>query len=297
MSERERKQVGTSADGVEASPEGGGDAERRMMIARMRRAQLRKTAGAASNKADGEGEAPKSGGSDMPGRGVSTEFGEFWVVPDDHAGMPDAPGELMTESELSTVQKVWSQLKSGSGSLRIDETDVEGNAFSGFRARVLEMAAKLLSKPDGRRLLCDFLNSGHEVSIRPSSKPIAGGFSTKNPADGRPSRGKPGAGTWTTINVDPSLSETDVKVYDKAGQEIAAPMFVNLAHELIHARHIVLGVNKVKQKARNQKFGNAGEEETIKTGELSENDIRAEHGLPERLGHNGVEKRPEELFK
>jgi hypothetical protein len=72
------------------------------------------------------------------------------------------------------------------------------------------------------------------------------------------------------------------------------PVYIFLGHEMIHARHNQLGRNRRNVAATAPaKYSNREEEETIATGAgITENQLRAEHGLEGRVGHGGVDKRP-----
>lgn len=62
----------------------------------------------------------------------------------------------------------------------------------------------------------------------------------------------------------------------------------------IHARHNQIGRNRRNLTAADPtKYGNREEEETIATGAgITENELRAEHGLDARVGHLISDKRP-----
>jgi hypothetical protein len=79
---------------------------------------------------------------------------------------------------------------------------------------------------------------------------------------------------------------------------IAAPAHIVLGHELIHALHYKRNQNAPGNPALYgpgtalNHWGNAEEHRTIAQGPgVTENDLRAEHGLPAREGHTGPHRR------
>jgi hypothetical protein len=226
----------------------------------------------------------------IPGYGICTEFGDYWVVPDDTQMSYNVEGEQITESEFTELQKAWDALKSGSGNIQITETDSAGNDHGGFKDKILEQFGKLLSRPTGRRLVIGLVNESKTVTIRPTStRRVAsasrGSGSLEN-ADGTA-----GTGGTSTIEIDADLGDDDVKAYDAEGNEIASPVFIILGHELIHAQHNAAGRNRRNLAASDGAYSNKEEEETIATGSLTENDLRHEHDIDERHGHAGRDTR------
>ncbi|MBE9129621.1 MULTISPECIES: eCIS core domain-containing protein [unclassified Coleofasciculus] len=230
---------------------------------------------------------------DIPGYGVSTEFGDYWVVPDDTQMSYNVEGEQITESEFADLQNTWDALQSGSGNIKISEADSAGNDYGGFQDKILEQFGKLLSRPTGRLLVIDLVNASQTVTIRPSTAQIYGGAHAIRGGAGtlENADGTPGTGGTTTIEIDPNLGDDDVVVYDAAGNEIPLPIFITLGHELIHAQHNAAGQNRRNLPASDAAYSNKEEEETIATGSLTENDLRNEHNLDERHGHAGRDTR------
>lgn len=229
-------------------------------------------------------------GDKTPGRGKCTDFGDYWIVPDDtkvcYVGVV---GEQITESEFAKLEAAYTSIKDGSGQIVVSEKDDKGGDHAGFKTKTVGQLAKLMSKPLGRKLILALLAGGQKVTIQPtSSMKIASakrGAGSEENADGTA-----GAGGTTTIQIDADLADDKVLAFDKAGKEIASPVFLILGHELIHAKHNQEGRNKRSQAPTDAAFGNKEEEETISTGTLTENGLRAEHGLGERHGHNGKVK-------
>lgn len=97
------------------------------------------------------------------------------------------------------------------------------------------------------------------------------------------------------MRVDPNLSDTSSADLDAEGQKIVAPTFITLGHELIHARHNQQGRNL--ERVDTQRYQDGGdragwkdreEYETIAHGPgVTENQLRQEHQLSARHGHEG----------
>jgi hypothetical protein len=235
-----------------------------------------------------------------PGHGVCVPFGDYWVVPDNtNQSYGGVTGEQITESEFHKAEQTWSALQSGSGGVVISESDDDGVDHGGFKASVLTRFGQLMSAPVGRQLVEGLVASSKTVTIRPTSKNAYGGMKAGR---GEGSKilpgGKANVGGTSTIQIDPGLGDTDLRVYDKDHHEIAEPLYIGLGHELIHASHNQAGTNTRDLPAKGPHkdiSDNLEEETTIEGGDggPSENALRAEHGLPARVGHGGVDLRPE----
>lgn len=231
------------------------------------------------------------------GRGQSEPFGTFWIVPDDtFESFAGVEGEQITESAFAILEGVWSSLQSDSGNLRITETDADGNVHAGFKANMMTQIGMLMSQPTGRGIVVSLMSgSTSRVTIRPTSANVYGGGNAIR-SDGanalEQASGDAGSGSGTIIQIDASLQDDDVMVFDSEGNEISLPVFVTLGHEMIHAQHNRAGRNRREQDATDDDYTNREEEETIGTGPTTENDIRGEHGLTARHGHAGRDTRP-----
>ena len=231
------------------------------------------------------------------GRHEVTDFGEYWVVPDStQRSVPDAQGEQVTETAFAAVKAAWDKVKDGSGNIKISDNDSAGTAHAGFKAIVTTKIGLLMAKPKGRELVTSLVSGGFDVTIRPSAAKVYGGAQAIRGGAGtlEQAGGAAGAGGTTIIEIDPACTDSDIKVYDKNGAEISDPVYIFLGHEMIHARHNQLGRNRRGLAATDPaKYSNREEEETIATGGgITENQLRAEHGLDARVGHGGVDKRP-----
>jgi hypothetical protein len=234
-----------------------------------------------------------TGNTNTPGRGISTEFGDYWIVPDETQQSYNVVGEQITESDFAKLENTWNALKSGSGNIKISETDSAGNAHNGFKDKIVTQFGKLLSKPQGRGLVIGLVNGSQSVTIRPSSSQIYGGANAIRGGTGTLENpdGKAGVGGTTIIQVDPDVKDEDIKVKNAEGKEISDPIFIFLGHELIHAQHNAQGRNRRNLPASDAAYSNKEEEETIATGSLTENSLRSEHGLEARYGHGGRDTR------
>ena len=228
-----------------------------------------------------------------PGRGVSTPYGEYWVVPDTtDQSYADVVGEQITETEFAALEAIWTKLNDGSGSVQITEADDKGGDHKGFKAKILGCFGQLLSMPRGRALVAGLVNGSQVVTIGPtSSRKIAS--ATRGAGSLENADGSAGTGGTTTIRFDADLTDTSVVAFDATGKELAAPIWSILGHELIHAEHNAAGRNRRNLAPQTSAaYGNREEEETIATGSgVTENDLRAEHGLPNRFGHGGRDTR------
>jgi hypothetical protein len=284
----QRQASGAAAD---ANTEPGGSAA--AASTSMPRIQLSGGA-AASSGASAAAPAPAPAAS---GRHEDTEFGEYWVVPDGtNRSLVDAIGEQITETAFAAAKTSWDKVKDGSGRIKVTEADSAGTAHAGFKASITAKIGLLMSKPVGRELVASLLTGGFDVTIRPSVAKVYGGGQAYRGGAGtlQNADGSAGAGGTTAIEIDPAVTDNDIKVYNAAGAEISDPVYIFLGHEMIHARHNQLGRNRRNLTAADAtKYGNREEEETIATGAgITENQLRSEHGLEARVGHAGVDKRP-----
>ena len=219
----------------------------------------------------------------------STDFGEYWVVPNDtDQSFEDAVGEQITKSNFDTLKGHWDAIKAGSGNIKIGETDPDGNAVSGFKTSILEKLGKLMSKPTGRAVVVEIMDGSKTTTIKPAK---AGRIAYARRGEGslQNADGTAGAGGDSTIFIDPTLEDDTVVAFDKDGNELDSPVFLILGHELIHATHNAAGTNRRSESPTEAAYGNKEEEETINTGEQTENMIRAEHGVEgPRHGHRGA---------
>ncbi|WP_103355390.1 M91 family zinc metallopeptidase [Amycolatopsis sp. CA-128772] len=223
-----------------------------------------------------------------PGRRVTTPFGRFVVV--DH----DAPGEdRITRADLDAATRAWSAITSGQSPLTISDTQTLGRTYPGFRERVLAALAALMSRRHGRRLVVGLAAGPHRVRIEPSEAVALLQDGGETHAFDQAGAHDPHTGSDVLITLDPAWSE--VHVLDAHGASLNVPDFVRVGHELIHARHDTAGTNARTQPVADLAYDNHEEENTIETGDLTENQLREEHHVdarpgqpaPRRHGHGG----------
>jgi Effector protein len=168
-----------------------------------------------------------------------------------------------------------------------------------FRPAIMDALERLMTRPVGRQIVTTVISGNVQVRIEPRAAP----------ADARPltfdfdelaavadssdaAVGQHPGGSGTTIYVASDIATVRLQVYDENHAAIEHPLFIALGHELIHAMHDAGGQNR----ARRMLLGNNGwddwhneeERQTIASGHPSENDLRAEHHLPLRRGHSGI---------
>ena len=232
-----------------------------------------------------EDENAQQAAAEPPGYRITLPFAEFWILPDDYKGpMPQVGMQILRESELARIQQAWDMLHSNSGKVKISIMDLDGKQHPGFNATVLERLGNLMTGPKGRELILGLVFGGQPVIIRPSRQQHDGGADTEEMGGGE-------GGHAAAVELDPDLNDDTLKVFDNSGAEIQEPAFITLGHELIHARHITTGTDEYDKAAEDPKYGNKEEEETIADGDLTENDLRHEQGLPSRYGHAGEDTR------
>ena len=230
---------------------------------------------------------------DPPGRGISKEFGSYWIVPDGTNQSYMVEGEQITESSFSKVEKTWETLKGGSGNIQIAEKDVNGGSHAGFKKQVIEYFGMLMSRPIGRALIMRLMNEETEqITVRPSATRKVAEATPANDQDAFiKADGTSSSGTDSIIEIDPDLKDDSVIVYDKEGNPIGAPVFLILGHELIHAENHLQGDGQFGIPASDDAYSDAEEEAAIAGTTVSENMLRAEHGYAERFGHGSADIR------
>jgi hypothetical protein len=222
------------------------------------------------------------------GRRVTTPFGRFVVV------SHDAPGEdRITRAELDAANRTWAAISTGQSPLTITGTQPFGRTYPGFRERVLAALAALMSRRHGRRLVVELAAGSHRVRIEPS---VAVGLVEdwgETQALDRDGAHDPHTGSDVVVRIDPEWRQ--VNALDAHGAPLTVPDVVRLGHELIHARHYTTGTSARDQPATDTAYHNREEENTIETGNLTENQLREEHHVdaqpgqpaPRRHGHSG----------
>ncbi|MDS0133305.1 MULTISPECIES: M91 family zinc metallopeptidase [unclassified Amycolatopsis] len=222
------------------------------------------------------------------GRRVTTPFGRFVVVDRDARG-----DDRITRAELDAATRTWSAITSGQSPLTISDTQTFGRTYPGFRERVLAALAALMSRRHGRRLVVELAAGSHRVRIEPSEAVALLQDGGETQALDQAGAHNPHTGSDVVIRLDPAWSA--VHVLDAHGAALTVPDVVRVGHELIHARHDIAGTNASTRPAADPAYDNREEENTIETGDLTENQLREEHHVdarpgqpaPRRHGHHG----------
>ncbi|WP_175891596.1 M91 family zinc metallopeptidase [Burkholderia cepacia] len=187
-----------------------------------------------------------------------------------------------------------------------------------FFQQVVDALAKIESKPTGRALLESIRQSGlssgqgagindgfgYKVCIMPAaistdeSASYVGGNKTKSSSADKSST--PGKGAQSVVYWNPTLTRTP---------DGERPAFIGLAHELIHAQRNLYG-NSIETNEALQRLGatytnsrEADEHQVVgfwqwRDQPITENKIRAEHGVPQRLQYSGlISDVPREISK
>jgi hypothetical protein len=106
--------------------------------------------------------------------------------------------------------------------------------------------------------------------------------------------GAPGAGAGSVVNLMSGIRDSEYLNRDPEGRYIPAPAFVIYGHELIHALHNKRGRNSSGvdrdqyQQRPLDRWSDREEHNTIAGAGISENALRAEHGLTQRGSHFGI---------
>jgi hypothetical protein len=218
----------------------------------------------------------------------------------------------------ATLNADWDALRNAqpnAGHVRVTEQARPGagapaQQIPGFADEMRAMHARLLSRPSGRQLLHDLLNGPHnpEVSVEPYNPAVVALFEgmagAEANADARAQALVHGGSTMThpvanvgsstTMAVQSGLRDSQEHNVDSQNRPISAPAYILYAHELVHAHHNMQGRNRASIGSPRYDNGgdlyaweNAEEHAAIATEfePISENSIRAEHGLPARFGH------------
>jgi hypothetical protein len=231
-------------------------------------------------------------------------FGRYWVGPEPRPELETA--ELIDAQGFEQLSALWRQIEGfHAGQLRIAEADSKNVVHGGFRARMVDSLGKLLSRPHGRRLVTELCAGGQSVLIRPlpaGERNNAAGPEGAGVEAGRRVAGEhgevAGAKADVVVDINPTMDDDTLQAYDRDFNLIHQPVFLVLGHELIHARHHVLGIATplMAQPVVDESYHELEEEETIASGNrldphaLSENLLRGEHRLAARFSHEGYDR-------
>ncbi|RKQ72952.1 M91 family zinc metallopeptidase [Oceanibaculum indicum] len=95
-------------------------------------------------------------------------------------------------------------------------------------------------------------------------------------------------GSAAIVAIEPNLDDADVfSLNAHGGGPLITPLFLTLAHELLHAKRMMRGRSRTGP-APIPAFNNAEEYRAITGGNTSENSLRAAYGIGTRFGHAGA---------
>jgi Effector protein len=221
----------------------------------------------------------------------SLPFARFRVVSDGARVRQSGGLETLHQSEFDELAAAWRTLSDPtdtSSSLRLhEEGDMMRPAVTapGFRNQLLAAVGQLLAHRHGRELVLGIMHGSQIVQVRPWTGHERDRAETQSTTAGeiRPG-GQAGPGAGSTIMLDPTLVSNEPVGYDESGRALRSPLFITLGHELIHALHNAHGT------ALHQDDGSPSEPEEDATiqgpsPDVTENDLRHEHHLPNRHGH------------
>jgi hypothetical protein len=178
---------------------------------------------------------------------------------------------------------------------RKDWKDIlEGKTFAPQADREARLSdlARLMSRPDGQKLIHDLMEAAGPRKVHLMASPVGvrkGGCAeaTKD------------ASGITSVVVKMLPGARDCDTYDEGfvgwtkkskkarTRKILAPHFIEFGHELIHALRHFTGEFEAAAPTRDD-WDTLEEQGTIDTGKhVTENKLRAEHGLSKRYGHHG----------
>ncbi|OJJ19868.1 hypothetical protein BKI52_15415 [marine bacterium AO1-C] len=183
------------------------------------------------------------------------------------------------------------------GKLIISEQDYNQQSHEGFANAMVRAIAALITKPLGQQLVKQLINAPKTTRIVPGKDPLTGPEWQARDEESGPSGTRWGiANLLTTDKADtvvfmpPNYTDSDFTMYGTNFQEIASPEYITLGHELIHAYHLTngTGYGGHVESSLHQEYDNKEEQETIQTGDITENLLREEQGLAQRFGHDSV---------
>lgn len=214
--------------------------------------------------------------------------------------------EGMSKQQLTSAQGDWKSIVKSEGSLKVSGS-VNGDPTeqpAGFSTDTFANIRRIMGSTGGRSLVHDINADGHDVNISPVHPDAPGAADygaavteTDAKATGLAGALVAGPQRSSRIQVEPNVADSKYKSQSVGGHQIFSPSFVMLAHEMVHTRHNQLGMNRKDISAGNyvggqplNHWGNMEEHYTIDTGhangDVTENSIRAEHGLNRREGHD-----------
>ncbi|MEO6175903.1 MAG: M91 family zinc metallopeptidase [Flavobacterium circumlabens] len=213
--------------------------------------------------------------------------------------------EALSKQQLAQTHQDWRSIAAGTGSLDINSATAEdkNEKPKGFSNEIFSMLHRTMGSAGGRELVHSINSDDKAVKVYPKhplSIAMMGGGGTVGEtqalATGTLAAPVAGPKQDSILRVEPGMTDTQYPSKDEHGRAILSPAWLLFAHELIHTRHNQLGMNHRKLDGANyvsgmphEMWSNAEEHATIDLGvpgtNITENSLRAEHGLSKRIGH------------
>ncbi len=174
--------------------------------------------------------------------------------------------------------------------LIVSETDDQKNVHAAFAPKIIGYLETLLSKEKGIQLVIGLANGQQSVTIQPEGATKHASSEACRPVDHKlVEKHQP---TGAVVLIDPGMNDQTLICFDQEYNEVFQPPFITLGHELIHALHFTTGTAADEQaEISHPDYHNYEEEQTIASGDPTENMLRVEHNFTPRFGHNGKDQR------
>jgi len=210
--------------------------------------------------------------------GISTEFGNFDIYPDDFIGplpvsVRSAESWPIRQADFDNLVTRLTEVSNNASKLIITGTDA-------FKTGVMLDLGWLMTSSVGQDLVREIQESAHTVTIKQGAGGNATSYSPDADSYERPiSPPEAGPGANVTISYNPSI----LFIKDGSLAWHHRPPAIGLAHEMVHAWTGVYGTRALYETAgiKRRELQATGLDE-FATARLSENRFRAAFGLPER---------------
>jgi hypothetical protein len=170
--------------------------------------------------------------------------------------------DAMSVQDRAAIDTVWSDIVHFRGPFTVMERVHTatgdfiplGPILDRFKIEILANLARLMSRPNGRRLIQAIHAGGDDKAIQFVMSPlykildqnyvgmkataVVAAHATLGFAKGSPA---PGPGSAAGVEIAPGVRDASLVDFDEAGELIPSPAFVGLGHELIHAAHYQRG--------------------------------------------------------
>jgi hypothetical protein len=224
--------------------------------------------------------APADGGTEpaLGPVGISTEFGNFDIYPDEFVGplplsVRSAESWPIRQADFDNMMTRLTEVRDNASNLIITGTDA-------FKTGVMLDLGWLMTSSVGQDLVREIQESAHTVTIKQGAGGNATSYSPDADSYERPvSPPEAGPGANVTISYNPSI----LFIKDGSLAWHHRPPAIGLAHEMVHAWTGVYGTRALYETAgvKRRELQATGLDE-FATARLSENRFRVAFGLPER---------------